>query len=725
MDDLLARWRGLLVGAGYDPAAAPYKGRLKAVGTRAGKLRTAMTVGPASSLWPDLPIGHDSGSITGSYHRLRDMALAYAMPGTGLTGDAGLADAVRAGLRHIHANAYNDAVARYANWWDWQIGAPQPLLDCCVLVEDDQLPDYLDAVDHFVPSSVVDEYSGVSTGANRVDLCRVLAVRGALGRSPDVVALAADALSPVFAYVTSGDGLYADGSFIQHRTVPYTGSYGVVLLDGLARMLTWLGGTPWEITDPQVANVFTSVDRAYAPFLLDGFMMDGQSGRAVSRGPDQNDHTRGVETIDAILLLAGPASAEQSARWRGLAKGWLRRGGRLPADVPGLARCRAVLDDATLAEVAEPTGSRVFAGMDRVLHRRPGWTLALAMCSSRIAYYETGNGENLRAWHSSAGMTYWWTSDDPYADGFWPTADPYRLPGTTVSRKPLPKAAGDTFGKICPPTPWAGGVTDGAAVVAAQRVRGLLSTLSARKSWFCLDDAVVCLGAEITSRDGRPVETSVEHRIVPDSARLTVDGAEVTDGSGLTAHWMAVEGVGGYLFPGGATVSTRGEDRTGTWQDINSARPATPVTRHYRTIWIDNTAVDSYAYVLLPGATADDTAARAADATWLTILANNAHQQAVQAGPVTGATFWTAGQAGPLTVDHPCCVLLRITGDTAVLSIADPARSGGVVELTWAHTAAAVHSKAKTITVVETSPAVRLRIAVGRRGATHAIKLTL
>ncbi|CAM5458037.1 hypothetical protein STANM309S_05791 [Streptomyces tanashiensis] len=77
---------------------------------------------------------------------------------------------------------------------------------------------------------------GTSTGANRVDLCRSVALRGVLGANPAKIALARDALSPVFPYVAQGDGLYADGSFVQHTWVAYSGTYGQVMLDGLGRL---------------------------------------------------------------------------------------------------------------------------------------------------------------------------------------------------------------------------------------------------------------------------------------------------------------------------------------------------------------------------------------------------------------------------------------------------------------------------------------------------------
>ncbi|MFB7510855.1 lyase, partial [Streptomyces broussonetiae] len=225
---LRARWRTLILGEGFDPAAEPFASRLSGLGTTAGRYRATMAPA-AGSLWPDLVYADPdpdtdqesfgySGNMNTSYTRLSTLAQAYCQPGTGLTGDTGLRDAIVAGLDHLHDDVYNASRTPYGNWYNWQIGAPQALLDVCVLMYDalsaTQLAGHLAAVDHFVPDSAVASYSGTSTGANRVDLCRVLALRGVVGASAAKVALARDALSPVFPYVTSGDGLYADGSFI-------------------------------------------------------------------------------------------------------------------------------------------------------------------------------------------------------------------------------------------------------------------------------------------------------------------------------------------------------------------------------------------------------------------------------------------------------------------------------------------------------------------------------
>ncbi len=117
----------------------------------------------------------------------------------------------------------------------------------------------------------------------------------------------------------------------------------------------------------------------------------------------------------------------------------------------------------------------------RAVHRRPGWCAGLSMASYRIGHYEHGNGENPRGWHTGSGMLYWWGEGhgDQYSDCFWPTVDPYRLPGTTVSTRRLADGAGAAWGDTCPPGRWVGGATDGTYATVGQHLNGLESTMEA------------------------------------------------------------------------------------------------------------------------------------------------------------------------------------------------------------------------------------------------------
>ncbi|MER6979518.1 polysaccharide lyase 8 family protein [Streptomyces carpinensis] len=741
-DSLRLRWLGIALGTGYDPTAEPYASRLADTGRLARGFQSTMAP-TATSLWPGYPFDPPAG-ITQSYSRLWTMAQAYVQAGTGSTGDPGLLADILRGLDHLSATVYNPATARYGNWWEWQIGSPRLLMDITAALHDEateaRLAAACAAVDHFVPDAMLHDYSGTSTGANRVDLCRSVALRGILGRSPDKIALARDALSPVFPYVTTGDGLYADGSFVQHTWVAYSGTYGQVMLDGLGRLFALLAGSPWEVTDPNRQNVLDSVEHAYAPLIHDGLVMDSVNGRAISRGylkdddrhVMRSDHFHGQGLIAAITLLAQGASQDERDRWHARVKGWIERDTVTPAltapqfDVADLARLQAVAD-APIAPAPEPLGHRLFAAMDRAVHRRPRFTANISMAGDRIAAYECGNGENPRGWHTGAGMVLWWAAGRPtdqYTDWFWPTVDWYRLPGTTVSTKRLGDRAGGEWGQPRPDVRWVGGTTDGEYAAIGQHIKGLDSTLQARKSWFCADDAVICLGAGITCSDGVPVETVVDNR------NLGEGGTQAfVRGRG----WAHLEGHGGWVLPGGDGLRTLREDRTGAWSDINTTSSTERRTRRWQTLWLDHgtdPADASYVYVLMPGASRHAVAARAADRRWFAVLANDAACQAV-AVPSLGllaANFWRAGTVGPLTASAGASVLVRRQGRTATLCVSEPPRTGEPLEITWESRDRPVRRVLRaddTVEVVSTGPRLGLRVTPGMACATHECEVAL
>ncbi|MFF4804558.1 polysaccharide lyase 8 family protein [Streptomyces sp. NPDC001351] len=739
-DALRRRWLDLALGTGYDPTVEPYASRLAETGELARAAQATMAPTP-TSLWPGYPYDPPSG-ITQSYGRLWTMTQAYVQQGTGSTGDPALLAAVLCGLDHLSATIYNPSTTRYGNWWEWQIGSPRLLMDITAVLYDDltegRRAAACAAVDHFIPDAMLTDYSGTSTGANRVDLCRSVALRGILGHADAKLALARDALSPVFPYVTKGDGLYADGSFIQHTWVAYSGTYGQVMLDGLGRLFTLLAGSAWEVTDPNRQIVLDSVEHAYAPLIHDGLVMDAVNGRAISRGllksddrqVMRSDHFHGQGIIAAVALLAGGASAAERDRWYAYIKGWIERDTVTPIltarqfDVADLARLRAVAD-APVPAAPEPAGHHLFPAMDRAVHRGPGFTASIAMCSDRIAYYECGNGENPRGWHTGAGMLYWWPKgpsgrSDQYTDWFWPTVDWYRLPGTTVSTLPLADKAGGEWGAPKPDVRWVGGTTDGEYAAVGQHLKGLGSTLQARKSWFCVTDAVICLGAGITCTDGVPVETVVDNRNLGEGG--TQEFVRGRD-------WAHLEGHGGWVVPGDGLHTLR-EDRTGAWSDINATSTTQRATRRWQTLWLDHGTDPTgatYVYLLMPGASRRAVASRAADRHWLSLLANDSTCQAVHI-PSLGlkaANFWAPGTAGPLTASAAASVLVRRHRRTATLCVSEPPRTGEPFEIAWDHPVRGVVRADDTVEVLRTGRRTTLRITPGVSCATHRCELAL
>ncbi|MEU1469307.1 polysaccharide lyase 8 family protein [Streptomyces sp. NPDC005761] len=756
-DGLLTRAEALLTGGGFDPADPGFAAGVAGLDSTAKGLWDTLDRGAGrTALWTDLAPVTAPGNFGQSYTRLRTLATAWATPGTSLSGSAEAADALVSALRFVHDTAYHPAARESGNWWFWEIGAPRALMDTCVLLRgrltDGDLADHLAVVDRFCPDADRRTNSPTlsETGANRTDKAVIVALRGLLGKDATKVASARDALSDVrdsgrnslFRQTRSGDGFYEDGSFVQHGVVAYTGSYGTVLLQGAAWLLSLLAGSPWAVADPEVSVMYDAVERSFAPVIFDGLMMDAVRGRAVSR-ERAGDHRDGAAAVAAILLLASGAPADRADRWRALAKGWLTRNRTTPfaalATLPQLALAKAVLEDPGIPAEARTTGSFVFADMDRVVHRRPGWACSLSLSSKRISAYEAGNGENLHSWYTGDGMTYLYDGDGlgQFNDGFWPTVDPYRLPGTTVdTRERSDLGTGGGTSTYLPSNAVAGGaVLDDRHTAAAMEVVGAEgTTLRARKSWFLLDNVVVALGAGITASDGRTVETVVENRNLGPKGRnrLLVDGVEQgRSGAVPRAGWAHLDGTGGYVFPGTTPLRVLREERTGTWRAINTGADTggstDPVTRRYATLWMDHgvSPTDaSYAYVLLPGASA------AATALWsrsrpVRIVANDATAQAVEdrRTGLTAVHFWGAGSVAGITASGPATVLVRRRGARMSVAVADPGRTQTVVSLELPHSARSVTAADDTVTLTP-GPRPVLTVAVGgSRGHTHHAEL--
>ena len=226
-DELRLRWRQTLTGGAPDAALPQIRARLASLESSARNNWSSLQKSAArQALWSDLASTTISSQISSTYGRLREMALAWATPGQNLYQDAALLADIVSGLDWMDANRYHARSSEYDNWWDWEIGTPAILVDTTILLYDqlsaDQLSRYMAAVERFDSDPGIMIVKTVSTGANLADKCKIALLRGVLVKNPDKIAMAVAKLSPVFPFVTSGDGFYRDGSFIQHNRHPYT-----------------------------------------------------------------------------------------------------------------------------------------------------------------------------------------------------------------------------------------------------------------------------------------------------------------------------------------------------------------------------------------------------------------------------------------------------------------------------------------------------------------------
>ncbi len=756
-DDLRLKWFDTIVGSGYDQEDPTVISKLNSIANSANSYWSSMDKSPTRTyLWSDVASTTSSSDITTSFSRLRSMALAYATPGCALQGNASLLADIQGGLDWMYANRYNPSKSIYGNWWDFEIGSPLQIGDIAVLLYDQltatQMAHLTDSVEKFTPSATTQAPGGTTgtfTGANRMWKIRAVAVRGAVVKDSAKLSAARDAFSELFEYVSSGDGFYTDGSFIQHTYHPYTAGYGASLMSNIAPVMSWLAGSTWEVTDPAQSNLYRQVFDSFEPIIYNGAALDFVRGREAGRS-GSNPQSTGHSIMDSILQIAQFAPAEDALRMKRMLKEWALKDTVRDfvslRPLPTLALAQDLMNDDLIPRRGELITHYTFPEMDRVMHLGAGYGFGLSMCSTRIANFESINGENLQGWFTGDGMTILYNTDlNQYGDNYWPTIDPYRLPGVTadVTKSKLPHQSNSLGPRgqgqsTRSPHNWVGGATLGKYGTAGMQFKGVGVTLTGKKSWFMFDDEIVCLGAGITSTDGRPIETTVENRKLSSAGTdaFTVNGTAQPSAPGWTnnfasAGWAHLAGhIGGddigYYFPQTGALTAVRQARTGAISDMDDGGSTTPITRNYLRMTFEhgsNPANATYQYVLLPGRSASHTKTYAQHPQ-VNVLVNNANVQAVTETTlgITAANFWTdtTQTAGGITANKKCAVLVREDGAFVDVAVSDPTQANtGSITLQIAATGTFI-SADPGVTVTQSSPTIAMTINVnGSDGRTY------
>ena len=741
--------------------------------TLSGGGGTGVVATPLIAIWSDLPLAAQtgvtadvaSGNIADSFKRLEYMAQAYAIPGCALYQNSSLLAAIVGGLDWMTSNVYTSTGTLFGNWYDWEVAAPQALNNATVLLLSNpaaltttQVANYVKAAYNFGPDSVNQKdyfFWGALTGANTSNAALTMAVQGILlGNNTATVTrfwqnTAGHPVNPqtdyvisgsllldeaqgnlsgnnpfdfsgrsVFTPVTSGDGFYEDGSFIFHYNIPYTGQYGQELMENISILVKLLYGSPWQITDPELSNIYGWITESFAPLMYHGAMMDMVRGRAIASS-SSDEFNVGAKVIANIRSVASFAPSATAAVLTSF------------ADSPQL-----------------PPGQYHFPSMDRVVAFRDGFGFGLSMSSTRVGGYEinTTSPTNLKGWYTGAGVTYLYLGDNDthYTDNYWATVDWYHLPGTTAELNATPDDAVTDQN-------WVGGAqVDKTYGVAGMSAHPAGTNLYAKKSWFMLDDEIVCLGAGITSTSvGNQVDTTVENRklgtigstafniadtqYVLSSPTPWTNPVTVTTDTGAT--WCALAGLGGYYFPNGAAnLQAQFVSGSGAWTTINPTDSDPAVyTDYYLKLWFNHGVTPTnakYAYVMLPNRSASSVKAYAANPD-VSILSNTEPTgtttgiQAVksQALGVVAANFW-AKTGGPdnggtvdfITVSKQASVIVRESYDTISVGVSDPTQnSAGSITVTLSGRASlGTLSADPGVTVIGTNP---ITLSVNVNGA--------
>lgn len=695
----------------------------------------------------------DGVHVMRTYENIKNIAKAYATPNTKYYKNPEIKKELIEYLDWLYDNAYHEGLPENGNWWQWELGIPKHLNDIMVLLYDDvpyeKRMKYLKASQYFQPFA---EYSGVSpsasystspdkrvsTGGNRIDTSIISFLRGVLMEDKVQVIDGAKAVADVGEYVTTRDGFYKDGSFIQHGNVAYNGTYASVLFDGLGAVLWLATGTQFEVKDERIDNVYESILNGYKYLFINGGVNDSVSGRATSRD-NSSDISRGKDLLTSLSLLSIGAGKEYQDEIKSLIKTVALENNSYNtidkiSNKIAKAIIRDIINDDSI-KTLKIEGTKVYGAMDRAVSiNEKGGKFVLSMHSSRIANYETMNNENVKGWYIGDGMTYVYGTDSETFTEYWPTVDRYHLPGVTNSLRERGDKSGERRGQTTSKA-WVGGSCNGKEAFVGMDMISWNKATEMRKSYFMTDDGVILITASnINSKDGE-VHTTIDNRIIKDG-KIILNGKEIKEDivienpQNISLNFnenYKGENIG-YKIVYAPQLNLKKETRTGSWKNIGGTSTE-EITKDYFTAYINhgkNPKKSGFAYIILPMYTQEEVDNYDVSRFEIVKLDKEAHIIKDKKSGVTGINFWKDSPTKELGIKaySTLSVLLKENDEFLELWVSDPtqlANYKSVLEVDGKYEV--IESSTENIQATTSEEKIKIKIDLRNNGASEYIKL--
>ncbi len=626
--------------------------------------RDATALKPDGS-WPDIDYSAQDRSVWAAADHL-DRVLLMAKSARAYR-DAGRPDTDLEGRINLALKWWTDHDYHNPNWWWNEIGVPELLGQIGNLMLGQIPAGEMAKLDSLMKRSDWRKW----TGANLTWGVGIEIARGCMDDDPAAVAEGYSRMYQEIEIVSQlEEGIQQDYSFHQHGAQLYNGGYGLDFATDVARFVSYAWGTIFQIQPDKMA-IFSS-------YLLDGeqWFIRGW-GKGFDYSSVGREITRPAKPESLANKSAGPIFPNLGAVY-GLAHALTMLASEPTPRQKELAAFAARMRGDANAPAF--TGNKQFWCSDYMAQRREGYFASVKMLSERTFNAELVNGEGKKSVHLSDGANFIYLTGDEYTNIF-PTWDWTKVPGTTAIQGTLNTGEPDPIharGR----TTFDGGVSDGAYGMASMDLKR--GDLTGIKSWFFFDSGYVAMGTDIALRrdTGHDVATDVNQTLLEGDVTTSESHGPLRQGSyGFESPkrtWVYHDHVG-YIFAPHTRLALSAGPQTGSWSEIGTG-PAAPVTLNVFDLWIDhgkNPDGESYEYVVLPGATADEVARRANDPGFM-VLSNTRAIQAVYNPRLRLAEMafrqpaYMKTPLGIVRADHACLLMVRQTDTGLRVTASDP-----------------------------------------------------
>ncbi|MCC5931663.1 MAG: chondroitin lyase [Cyclobacteriaceae bacterium] len=565
------------------------------------------------------------------------------------------------------------------NWWHNEIGTPNHLVHLMLLVGDKMPKDLVQKAQPIIGRAHIDA-PGARPGGDRIKIAGIQAKNTLFIGDYQTFDKLIKVIEGEIKYVEwigrnygytfrhhvggfqnrseGGRGIQYGNSF-HHREdgVNNTLSYGLGYADAFIEWTVYTANTQYAFARDRMALL---VD-----FFLDGICKTSVYGKF----PDPGAKNRSVSRPGTLK----PYNAQ-------MAENLLLCTDYRKAELQEIADIRN--------HGAKPTLSHAtfFWNTEHFSFQRPDWFTSVRMYSTRTHNMEEPyNSEGLLNHHRGDGANHISLTGDEYFDIF-PVFDYQKVPGATIVQKPeLP--APNQIQKLGL-TDFVGAVTDGQYAAVAFDFKSPHDPLIARKSWFFFDEAYVCLGAAISSRQSLPVVTTLNQCLMRGNVTLQTDKGRSQIEAGErqieNVNWVFHDGVG-YAFTKPTQISLKNKEVPGSWWTISkqTSTPKEEVSKDVFALWLDHgvRASDaSYEYIVVPATSLEAMEAFKPSDDFLIHNSQDVQWVLHKGLDICQAVFYIGGEIhlpGSLKLSsaQPGAVMVKMKqGKVSEISVSDPGR---------------------------------------------------
>ena len=665
---------------------------------------------------PNAPIlfGEDppklSGELKPQYDRLLRVALPFGTVGCRSYHSQELLEDVLYGLDLLYDKMYGENVVtdtsfrswKEFDWWDWYVGAACPLMDILMIIEDFADPELIQK--YITPVSFLrHKMRTAPNAAEAMSRIVTLTPLSLITGDRELLQTLFSECEMLLESHDTGDNMRRDYCCMTHG-MPYNVAYGVINLSRIGKVVQILSRSPLAYPLTNADNLKGMLRYTFAPVLYRGRTLAPMNGRAMQYDNSAATVLREVHylyglfgdefdrEIDALITRNdSPEVREQliSSFDSGMNLEKYRKINSIPgtraAECPkthifSYYRYYKALTNSGHNATAPDNAYYWYSGDIGACHRH-GCMVGLRMPSARSFGYECMNGDNGDGWYTGEGALYLYTPEgcDEFSPEWWKGADKHLIPGTTVDDR---RREIMFFNKAwrCSQN-FVGGISlDGQFMTVSMDFEAFHNevdegradngygrslpiyecSLTAKKSWFFFDRAIVALGCDIDAHDGYAVRTVIENRMLEGEGFIVADGNRIDFKEceiSLSAKKIFIPHTGGFIFPEGGHITIR-------FYSDNGSR--------FVALWLDHgidPCGEKYVYFILPGATESDV--ERYNCEDVEILANNGKIQSARecSSGLCGIAFREAGELCGIAAHQGMIAMLRRDDDGKIASL--------------------------------------------------------